>query len=135
MISYKNIHQTDRNETTLGEETQAWLDMNTSDGWTLNFLSDTAAARWIKANFEDSDIEWAWNYMHRGVLRADFLRYLLLLIEGGVYSDIDVSTSSDLCLVVHGIRPAPLDLSSSGAESTLNTSILALQTENPGDHH
>ena len=27
--------------------------------------------------------------MSRRVLRADFLRYLLLAIEGGVYSDID----------------------------------------------
>jgi alpha 1,6-mannosyltransferase len=27
--------------------------------------------------------------MHRGVLKADFLRYLVLLVHGGVYSDVD----------------------------------------------
>ena len=135
MISYKNIHQTDRNETTLGEETQAWVNLNKPDGWALNFLNDTAAARWVTAHFADSDIEWAWNYMHRGVLRADLLRYLLLLVEGGVYSDIDVSALNDLCVVIHGLRPSPLDLSSNGAIQILNISILALQTENPGDHY
>jgi hypothetical protein len=30
--------------------------------------------------------------MHRGVLRADSLRYILPLIEGGVYSNLDVSS-------------------------------------------
>ena len=54
------------------------------------------AQEWVEENFRASDVEWAWGYMHRGVLRADFLRYLLPLVEGGVYSDVDVSLPYDL---------------------------------------
>ncbi|EIW65789.1 hypothetical protein TREMEDRAFT_70437 [Tremella mesenterica DSM 1558] len=88
MISYKHIHQTDKTFKN-SEETRAWVNMNKADGWTLNFLDDQAAAAWTKDLFHDTDIEWAWDYMHRGVLRADFLRYLLPLVQGGVYSDVD----------------------------------------------
>ncbi|CAD6575672.1 MAG: membrane-bound alpha-1,6- mannosyltransferase Initiation-specific [Tremellales sp. Tagirdzhanova-0007] len=116
MISYKNIHQTDRNETTLGEETQAWVNLNKPDGWALNFLNDTAAARWVTAHFADSDIEWAWNYMHRGVLRADLLRYLLLLVEGGVYSDIDTLPLRPIEQWGH-TNPEYLDISATDGKS------------------
>ena len=96
MISYKTIHQTDK----MSEHQQAtedWLTMNEIDGWRLNFLDDEAAWKWVEEEFWDSDVLWAWQYMHRGVLRADFLRYLLLLVEGGVYSDVDVSTHKFAC--------------------------------------
>jgi alpha 1,6-mannosyltransferase len=39
--------------------------------------------------------------MSRRVLRADFLRYLLLAIEGGVYSDID----TELLKPIHEWEP------------------------------
>lgn len=91
MVSYKTIYQTDKNRSTLGEESQAWADMNRPDGWELRFLSDKNAQEWVEDKFKGSEVEWAWDYMHRGVLRADFLRYLLPLIRGGVYTDVDVS--------------------------------------------
>jgi hypothetical protein len=31
-------------------------------------------------------VMWAWEYMKRGVMRADFFRYLVVLLEGGVVS-------------------------------------------------
>lgn len=65
--------------------------MNQEDGWKLNFLDDNEAWAWVGKTFPNTDVMWAWSYMHRGVLRADFLRYLLPLVEGGVYSDVDVS--------------------------------------------
>lgn len=34
-------------------------------------------------------VMWAWEYMKRGVMRADYFRYLVVLLEGGVYSDVD----------------------------------------------
>lgn len=90
MISYKTIHQTDKSKERINDETKAWVEMNAKDGWRLNFFDDQDAWDWVQRIFPGTDVEWAWTYMHRGVLRADFLRYLLPLIEGGVYSDVDV---------------------------------------------
>ena len=39
-ISYKDIHQTDKTNKTLGAETQAWIDLNKADGWRLSFFDD-----------------------------------------------------------------------------------------------
>jgi alpha 1,6-mannosyltransferase len=93
MISYKTIHQTDKTKDTLNWETEEWVKLNAKDGWRLNFLDDHDAEEWMLKHFGGSDVEWAWEYMHRGVLKADFLRYMLPLVEGGVYSDVDVGTS------------------------------------------
>ncbi|WWD21213.1 hypothetical protein CI109_105697 [Kwoniella shandongensis] len=89
MINYKQIHQTDKKFDESNPLIKLWQDMNGPDGWTLNFLDDDGAGDWVDKYFARSDIEWAWKYMHRGVLRADFLRYLLPLVKGGVYSDVD----------------------------------------------
>ena len=91
MIHYKTIHQTDKTKESIGDMTEEWVSMNKADGWTLNFMDDNDAWGWVNETFPGTDVQWAWGYMHRGVLRADFLRYLLPLVEGGVYSDVDVS--------------------------------------------
>jgi alpha 1,6-mannosyltransferase len=91
MIAYKTIHQTDKTTESIGAMSRDWVNMNQKDGWRLNFLDDTDAWSWVDKHFPETDIQWAWGYMHRGVLRADFLRYMLPLVEGGVYSDVDVS--------------------------------------------
>jgi alpha 1,6-mannosyltransferase len=116
MISYKTIHQTDKSKQELNAETRSWVEMNEKDGWRLNFLDDQDAWDWVQRVFPGSDIEWAWKYMHRGVLRADFLRYLLPLIEGGVYSDVDVSRAraANDSSPVADARPGPSGPSSSG---------------------
>lgn len=93
MISYKTIHQTDKSKDQMTWETEEWIKYNAKDGWKLNFLDDEMAWKWVNEKFRMTDVEWSWSYMHRGVLRADFLRYLLPLVEGGVYSDVDVSYS------------------------------------------
>ncbi|OCF32401.1 hypothetical protein I317_05600 [Kwoniella heveanensis CBS 569] len=89
MISYKTIHQTDKTYNPDNELTQEWKAMNEADGWELNFMDDGAAQGWLENLFGGSQVEWAWNFMHRGVLKADFLRYILPLVLGGVYSDVD----------------------------------------------
>lgn len=91
MVDYKTIWQTDKTMESMGDDSQEWLRQNEADGWTLNFLDDAAAAEWVKQKFVGGDVIWTWEYMTRGVLQADFLRYLLPLVEGGVYSDADVS--------------------------------------------
>ncbi|WVQ93038.1 hypothetical protein IAU59_000102 [Kwoniella sp. CBS 9459] len=89
MISYKTIHQTDKTFNPENELTQEWKQLNAADGWELNFLDDNAAQGWVERLFRASQVEWAWHFMHRGVLKADFLRYLLPMVLGGVYSDVD----------------------------------------------
>ena len=89
MIEYKNIFQTDRDAAP--EAMKRWNAKNGQDGWAVDFYDDARAQGWIEANFGGSDVEWAWDFMQRGVLRADFLRYMLPLVKGGVYVDVDVS--------------------------------------------
>ncbi|WWC91016.1 uncharacterized protein L201_005956 [Kwoniella dendrophila CBS 6074] len=89
MISYKYIHQTDKEYDPSNELQKQWERINKPDGWSIHFLDDQQAHDWMLKWFRRSDVEFAWDYMHRGVLKADFLRYLLPLVMGGVYSDVD----------------------------------------------
>jgi alpha 1,6-mannosyltransferase len=95
MASYKTIHQTDK-ERDGGRASREWREMNEPDGWSYNFMDDAATQEWISDVWAGSPVEWAWQFMHRGVLRADFFRYLITLVQGGVYSDVDVSSPSKL---------------------------------------
>lgn len=89
MISYKNIFQTDREPAP--DAKKKWEAKNRADGWQVDFYDDERAQSWMEEHFAGSRVEWAWDAMKRGVLRADFLRYMLPLVKGGVYVDVDVS--------------------------------------------
>lgn len=96
MISYKNIFQTDiappQPGSSLDKLHQKWRTFNKVDGWKMRFMNDSLGDQWVSRMFGES---WGmmntWKGLYRGVLKADLLRYLLVLIEGGVYSDMDVS--------------------------------------------
>jgi alpha 1,6-mannosyltransferase len=89
MIEYRNIFQTDKDAAP--EAKKKWEAKNAADGWSVDFYDDERAQGWMEDNFAGSGVEWAWDFMKRGVLRADFLRYMLPLVKGGVYVDVDVS--------------------------------------------
>ena len=91
MISHKTIFQTDKTAEHAQQAMQPWLELNEPDGWRVRYFDDDAADQWVEDVFSRTEVGWAWSFMDRGVLRADFLRYLLPLVEGGVYSDVDVS--------------------------------------------
>ena len=92
LIDYKTIYLTDKTVSAQTKQAEAqWSEINGPDGWKVKFFDDEKAEEWMKRTFADSDILWAWEYMDRGVLKADFIRYLLPLVHGGVYSDVDVS--------------------------------------------
>lgn len=92
MIDYKNIFQTDKTRNEDAERAiTRWDEKNQNDGWKVRFFDDADAEAWMRDSFQGSEVEWAWEFMKRGVLRADFFRYMLPLIEGGVYTDVDVS--------------------------------------------
>ena len=58
-------------------------------------MDDAAGEGWVDKTFGESwGMMGTWKGLYRGVLKADLLRYLMLFIEGGVYSDMDVSRHS-----------------------------------------
>ncbi|KZP00811.1 glycosyltransferase family 32 protein [Calocera viscosa TUFC12733] len=90
----KKIWQTHRSQDSAPlDTTRTWWETNReTDGWNRTFLSDDDADRWVRewvGGPGESEIAWVWNTLPRGVLRSDMLRYLVLLLEGGVYSDTD----------------------------------------------
>ncbi|KAJ9115018.1 hypothetical protein QFC22_005346 [Naganishia vaughanmartiniae] len=88
ILDYKFIHQTDKKEDG-GKMSQAWRDMNQADGWRHVFYDDERADTWISRQLRNSEVAWAWGALRRGVLKADFFRYLVVLVQGGLYSDVD----------------------------------------------
>lgn len=65
---------------------RAWRDMNSVDGWKYVFYDDERANTWISRQLRGSEVAWTWQALRRGVLKADFFRYLVVLVQGGVVS-------------------------------------------------
>jgi hypothetical protein len=61
-------------------------DETTDKGFNLVELDSRAAP-----SASERGVMWAWEYMKRGVMRADFFRYLVVLLEGGVVSFLSLS--------------------------------------------
>ncbi|KAG8877851.1 membrane-bound alpha-1,6- mannosyltransferase Initiation-specific [Tulasnella sp. 331] len=86
MISFKNIWQTNKIH---GADMGGWKYRNLQWDWSM--LNDVDAAMWVQAKFRGSRIETVWDELPTNILKADFLRYLLVFYYGGVYSDTDTS--------------------------------------------
>lgn len=105
MVDFPLIHQTDKESDPDNKHTRTWADMNKNDGWTTRFYDDDQAEIWLMERLgtkptpvdggdghqsdhqdETGDILWAWRYMKRGVMKADFFRYLVVMFDGGVVS-------------------------------------------------
>ncbi|KAF8334339.1 uncharacterized protein EI90DRAFT_3181902 [Cantharellus anzutake] len=67
------------------EETKSW----TKHGFNRVFMDDDQAMAWVEKTFAGTDIPRVFKELPLVILKADMLRYLYLLAEGGVYSDID----------------------------------------------
>jgi alpha 1,6-mannosyltransferase len=69
---------------------QSWSTMNPT--YQQEVVTDAAAAQLIAQLFADvPEIPQAYEALPEPVLKADFFRYLILLAQGGVYSDIDTT--------------------------------------------
>lgn len=64
-------------------------------GWEYRLYTDDSARRYILDNFPPIFAE-AFDALKPGAFRADFFRYLVLMKEGGVYSDVDVLLETNL---------------------------------------
>lgn len=72
---------------------QTWLKLNQKHRYEL--ITRYSAESYIKEKFNHRpDIQEIFQDLQDPILRADFIRYLVLLGDGGVYSDIDT-----MCLV------------------------------------
>jgi alpha 1,6-mannosyltransferase len=72
------------------KQSSTWTKLNPSHNHTI--LTDSAADEFVHNHFKHRpSITQFWDTLETPVLRADLLRYLLMLSRGGVYSDIDTS--------------------------------------------
>ena len=64
-------------------------------GWDYRFYNDHSARELIKQHYPERFL-YAYNSLIPGAYKADFFRYLVLLLHGGVYADIDVMLDTSL---------------------------------------
>lgn len=78
----------------LNGDTRTWTDscINSNPGYRAQFLTDETADEYVmKAFASRPDIVENYLSLTVPILKADLLRYLLLLDQGGIWSDLDVS--------------------------------------------
>lgn len=93
----------------LGEElmrlSKSWIDMNPSFRYEL--LTSESSLSYVRDRFrERPDIVRVFEQTTDGILRADLVRYLTLLADGGVYADIDTDCSKPIS---HWVPPEYID--------------------------
>lgn len=67
---------------------ESWSRLNKN--WTHFLLKDSEIDEWIKNEFFNiPEILQVWNLLPKFILKADFLRYLIIFSRGGIYSDMD----------------------------------------------
>jgi len=64
-------------------------------GWEYVFYDDDAAGEFLEIHFPH-EVREAYDSITPGAFKADLFRYCVLLIRGGVYSDMDVMLQSNL---------------------------------------
>ena len=64
-------------------------------GWEYRFYSDEAAAEYLSLHFPP-EVREAYDSIIPGAFKADLFRYCALLIDGGVYADMDVLLETNL---------------------------------------
>jgi hypothetical protein len=64
-------------------------------GWEYRFYTDSTARDYIQKNYPSRFLD-AFDSLIPGAYKADLFRYLVLMKDGGVYSDVDVMLSGDI---------------------------------------
>jgi hypothetical protein len=64
-------------------------------GWEHRFYTDEDAASFLSTHFPPEFLE-VFDTLVAGAFKADLFRYCVLLIHGGVYSDVDIQLASNL---------------------------------------
>lgn len=84
------LYSTKQPDRDWGQLSHTWIDLN--KGWDYHYvvMRDSSAETYVQNSFKHRpDIVQAFTEANETIHKADFLRYLLLLEQGGVYSDLD----------------------------------------------
>ncbi|RVX71623.1 hypothetical protein B0A52_03807 [Exophiala mesophila] len=83
---------------------KSWKDLNPSAE--MRLLTDADAATMVENVFKNvPDVVYAYHLLPLPILKADFFRYLILLHEGGTYTDIDTEALKPInTWTKHGAR-------------------------------
>ncbi|KAJ1310203.1 hypothetical protein OPQ81_006946 [Rhizoctonia solani] len=93
------IYQTSKTDPQWDWRTSTWQNIA---GYTYWFFNDEAADKWVRDVFGATEIEKVWDLFGPGIKRSDLLRYLLVMTEGGIYSDMDTIRLKSLDRWGHG---------------------------------
>lgn len=92
----KVIYQTFKtNKIPLLTKFYIWLYMRKNPGYRRAFYDDEMVRTFIKENFDDRTFS-AYNRLQIGAAKADFFRYAVLFIKGGIYLDLDSDIITNL---------------------------------------
>lgn len=83
----------------LSHDATAWTGscIEKNPGYAVEYMTDESASAWVKDTFaQRPDIVEAYLALQIPIIQADWLRYLLLYAEGGMWSDLDVSCNSPI---------------------------------------
>ncbi|KAJ6179656.1 hypothetical protein N7519_010117 [Penicillium mononematosum] len=78
----------------LSDQSHEWLDdcLHKNPAHRAQIMTDDTGDQYVQQNYRDRpDIVDAYLSLTVPILKADFLRYLLLFAEGGIWADLDVS--------------------------------------------
>ncbi|CAN8104124.1 unnamed protein product [Discula destructiva] len=78
----------------LSDEARAWTDtcITSNPQYEATFLTDETADAWVQQTYAHRpDIVETYLAIQIQMLKADWLRYMLLYVEGGMWSDLDAS--------------------------------------------
>lgn len=94
----KKIWQTWLGSKQLGEEplrlARTWIEKNPGYGYEM--LTDGTAREYISRTFPDKSLLRLWDDIDDYILLADLIRYLVLLGDGGLYTDIDTDCTQPI---------------------------------------
>ncbi|CUA72425.1 alpha 1,6-mannosyltransferase [Rhizoctonia solani] len=87
------IYQTAKKDPRGDWKSSTWRNI---PGYTYWFFNDESADKWVRDVFGGTEMEKVWDIFGPGIKRSDLLRYLLVMTEGGIYSDMDTIRLKDL---------------------------------------
>jgi mannosyltransferase OCH1-like enzyme len=74
------------------------------DEWSLKMpdlevmaYGDAQLDEWVAKRFGGTGLQDIWNRLPRAVLKSDVFRYLVLLLDGGIYADSDSELAIHFC--------------------------------------
>ena len=85
----KQVITTDKSPDALPYEFDRWKEVMPK--WNVRYFDDTELEYWVDKHFSGSRAQSIWAQLPRRVLQTDVFRYMVMLVQGGIYTDRYVS--------------------------------------------